>query len=98
MPGPLNVAVTGTFDPNNVAVIGKPVGGSGVTFKDCGDTDFDARTCIQKSINLYSEVNSFVGGLAAALGVPGYVVLAQVEKIISDMRRTPSAGERAYAP
>jgi hypothetical protein len=90
------VTATGTWTVP--AVAGKPVGGSGVEFEGVGATAFDSRDGLQRGRNLFDELNQFVTLMAAAMGVPGYVVLDQLHVMIADLRRNPSMGERLYAP
>lgn len=90
------ISATGTWTVPQVA--GQPTGGSGVLFKSAGGAAFDARISLQKGINLFDEVNQFVTLMSGAMGVPGYVALDQIRLIINDMRRTPSMGEKVYAP
>lgn len=90
------VTVTGTV--TTPGVTGKLVGTHGVYFRDCGDTDFDAKTSAQRGLNLYDEANQFVAALAAALQVPGFVIIDQLRVIFATMRRTPTMGETPYAP
>ena len=100
----LTITATGTLTPppgvdrSWPQVVGQPVGGSGVAFKNSGGTAFDSRIGLQRGINLFDEFNQFVAILAGALGVPGFVVLDQIRLIVSDSRRQPTMGERAYAP
>ena len=90
------VTVTGT--PATPAVMGRVAGTNQVYFKDSGDTDFDARTGVQRGINLYDETNQFVAALSEKLQVPGFVIIVQLRRILGTMRATPTMGETAYAP
>ena len=90
------VTVTGAVA--TPAVMGRVVGTNEVYFKDSGDTDFDARTGIQRGINLYDETNQFIAALSEKLGVPGFVIIVQLRKVLNTMRQTPTMGETAYAP
>jgi len=92
----LTISITGTLDPGQPAVKGKAVGGSGVAFNNCGDTDFDARVGTEDSINLFYETNQIVAGLAAALGIPAFAVMDQLMLNLAAMRRNPDMGERVY--
>jgi len=90
------VTITGTVNPP--AVLGVPVGGVGVTFKNMGATAFDARQATAKGINLYDETNQFIAALGAQLGQPGFVIIDQLLNVLHTLRRTPEMGERVYAP
>ena len=97
----LVISATGTItaaDRSYPAVLGKHVGGSGVTFQNIGDTDFDSKVGIQRGINLFDELDQFVAILAATLGVPGVVIIDQLRLMLNDMRRQPEMGQRVYAP
>jgi len=93
---PLTITITGTPDPGQPGVLGQYVGGSGVTFRNSGDTDFDSTASIQRSINLFPEVQAIIAGLAAALSVPGIVVVDQLLMCLRDIRRKPNMAERSY--
>ena len=90
------VTITGTVAAP--AVLGKSVGGSGVTFLNAGGTAFDARQATAKGINLYDEVGQFVAALGAQLGQPGFVIIDQLLVTLRTLRRTPEMGERVYQP
>ena len=75
---------------------GRAVGGSGVEFPKTGDDDFSARASIPTGKNLFDETQQFVALVAAALGVPGIVAIDTLMRILADIRRNPTMGERAY--
>jgi hypothetical protein len=91
-------AITATGTWTVPQVVGQNTGGSGVLFKGAGGIAFDSRQSLQRGLNLYDEFTQFVALMAAALGVPGNVVLDQLHLMISDYRRNPAMGERVYAP
>jgi hypothetical protein len=90
-------ALTATGTWTIPQVVGQNVGGSGVLFKNSSGVAFDSRQSIQRGLNLYDEFNQFVALVAAALGVPGPVVLDQLRVMIADYRRNPALGERVIA-
>jgi hypothetical protein len=90
------LTATGTWTVPQV--VGQNMGGSGVGFKNVTGIAFDSRQSLQRGLNLYDEFTQFVALAAAALGVPGNVILEQLQYMISDYRRNPAMGERVYAP
>ena len=90
------ITATGTWSVPQV--VGKYTGGSGVEFRNCGGTAFDARTSVQRGINLYDELNQWIALLADALDVPALVAVEQLRVMLADYRRAPALGERVYAP
>jgi hypothetical protein len=90
------ITATGTWSVPQV--VGKYVGGSGVELRNCGSTAFDARTSVQRGINLYDELQQWIGLLADALDVPALVAVNQLQVMLADYRRAVSMGERVYAP
>ena len=94
------ITATGTWPdattPPKLDVKGRSVGGSGVEFKNMGNDDFDARASIATGKNLFDETQQVVALFAANLSMSPNAVIDQLIKILSDLRRTPSLGERYY--
>ena len=87
------VTVTGT--PAIPQVLGQAIGGSGVQFANSGGLAFDAPASLNKSLNLYDEVNQFIAQLTAALTTAGYPVVPfalidQLILILNTIRRNPT--------
>lgn len=75
---------------------GRTTGGSGVEFKNTGDDDFSSRASIPRGKNLFDEVSQFVALVCAGISVSPNVAIDHIQKILADMRRNPSMGERFY--
>jgi hypothetical protein len=96
------ITATGTWPdattPVKLDVKGRYVGGSGVEFRNMGDDDFDSRASIARGKNLFDETQQFVALCAANMSMHPSAVIDQLLKILADMRRNPSMGERVFAP
>jgi hypothetical protein len=90
--------ISGTGTWTTPQVLHRPVGGSGTEARNVTGNAFDARTSIQRGINLFDEFTQFISLMSAAMGVPGFAILDQLRDMGADMRRQPNMGERVYAP
>jgi hypothetical protein len=90
------ITATGTW--TSITAPSQYVGGVGVKIGPTGDGDFDSRGSSQAGVNGFPEFWQFIALMASNLTITTLEAMDILRLQLSDARRQPQMGERAYAP